>query len=170
MSAFGIEGRVDRSNSMVMRELAQDLAATWDPRNHPDEVSSWMSRPAILRRVASALGESVHAEVDRIVATGPGAIALGSALSLTTGLPYFAVTEGDGFGSLHDGEIVVVVSATSDGAGAEYPWTPPSSTITVDCRLTVVAAGGPDNATTDRLTLFFLDPDGDMLVSERNSQ
>ena len=97
-------------------ELAADLLATAAPGGARSDVSQWMTRPGILRRIASQLSVPIAADADRILAVGPGAVVLGSAVSLATGLPFAAVgDEGPAFGSLHDDERVAVVSVDEEG-------------------------------------------------------
>lgn len=101
-------------------ELAHDLSACWRLERLHD-VSGWMSKPAILRRVGSLLGGRVGADIDRLVATGPGATALGAAVSLSTGLPFAVrVAEGseviESWGEIHEGESLCVVSSLASRA------------------------------------------------------
>jgi hypothetical protein len=96
-------------------ELAADLLATAAQGGARSDVSQWMTRPGILRRIASRLSVSIPADADRILAVGPGAVVLGSAVSLATGLPFSALGDrGPVFGSLHDDERVAVVSADEE--------------------------------------------------------
>lgn len=82
-------------------ELAADLRAAGDAEN-------WVTRPALLRRLAEVLSRDLAPTVDRVLATGPGAEALGAAVALCTGLP-FAVH--GGLGAVHPGEEIAVVAA-----------------------------------------------------------
>ncbi|PWB97975.1 hypothetical protein [Homoserinimonas hongtaonis] len=118
-----------------MSELGNDLAAVWPAAG--GDIAGWMTRPSILRRVASEFAARLASDTDRIVALGPGASILGGAVSLVTGLP-FCAAEADGalFGSLHDGERAVVISI--DGESDEPAWL---ATLEVSRRLSVVPGG-----------------------------
>ncbi len=98
----------------ALSELATDLTSCWSP-GAVDEVAGWMSRPAVLRRVAAALAERVPPETDRLIASGPGALVLGAAVSLGTGLPFAALGEGARWGDVHAGEQLFAVAAVSSG-------------------------------------------------------
>ncbi|TQL44932.1 hypothetical protein FB562_2339 [Homoserinimonas aerilata] len=127
---------VPRSDSTRLSELADDLAALWP--TSPQDVDGWMSRPSILRRVAGELAARLAADTDRVVALGPGALVLGGAVSLSTGLPFCAVDdEGTVFGDHHAGETAGVISV--DGNAEEPGWL---STLDVSRRLSVVHGGG----------------------------
>jgi len=82
------------------------------------------TRPAILRRVAGFLAGLVPEHVDRLAAQAPGALALGVALSLETGLP-LVILRAEGIeGELYEGETVtlvedVVVTGSRALAGVE---------------------------------------------------
>jgi orotate phosphoribosyltransferase len=110
------------------RELARDIVAA--ACVHGDFVYAsgvrsnvyfdkylFVTRPTILRRLASILAESIAPRVDRLAGAGFGAAALVAALALETGLPFVVVRETeleDGAldrieGELHAGERVVVV-------------------------------------------------------------
>jgi orotate phosphoribosyltransferase len=77
----------------------------------------FVTRPTILRRLASLLAELLSPRVDRLAGAGLGATALVAALSLETGLPFVVVRENDNLGAaheriegeLHAGERTVVV-------------------------------------------------------------
>lgn len=112
-----IKSIFSRPRNITLSELASDLEATWnrDPGTDPNvAVASWITKPSILRRVASALAEWIPGEVDRIITAGPGAIALGSALSLETGLAYCASTSDGIFGETFLGEKAVFVSVAPE--------------------------------------------------------
>lgn len=110
---------LSRTGDVLERELADDLTASWPRVDLPETAGEWITRPAVLRRVAGRLAELVPAEVHRIVGMGPGAIALATATSLITGLP-FAIAEAAepagaertdaGFGSFHEGEEIALVT------------------------------------------------------------
>lgn len=85
------------------------------------------TKPGILRRLASFLAELVPPNVDRIAGTELGAVALATALSLETGLPFVIARKGSKAystarlveGELYPGERVVVVEdVISTGAQA----------------------------------------------------
>ncbi|QEE62386.1 hypothetical protein FVA74_12980 [Salinibacterium sp. dk2585] len=123
---------VDRPEALRLRELANDLAAVWPTPDVP--VDGWMMRPSILRRVASEMAARVAGDVDRVIALGPGASVLGSAVSLATGLPFCAVQpDGTSLGARHRGETVVVISV--DGERRDPDWL---SAFEVAQRLSVV--------------------------------
>ncbi|GAB3836489.1 hypothetical protein ACFPIJ_22650 [Dactylosporangium cerinum] len=87
MSPFTLAA-LDRSPAELAAELAADLWAT--STGSVDAAARWLSRPALLRRLAEGLAGHVPATADRIAAGGPGAAALGAAVSLWTGLPFVA--------------------------------------------------------------------------------
>jgi len=75
------------------------------------------TKPGILRRLASFMAEMVHPQTDRIAGTELGAVALATALSLETGLPFVIARKGTkGYsterlveGEIYPGDRVVVV-------------------------------------------------------------
>lgn len=75
------------------------------------------TKPTILRRSASLLAERVPANVDRLAGPELGAVALATALSLETGLPFVIVRKSSkeyatsklAEGELHPGERVLLV-------------------------------------------------------------
>jgi orotate phosphoribosyltransferase len=75
------------------------------------------TKPAILRQVATLLAERVPAGVDRLAGPALGAVALATAVSLETGLPFVIVrpaqkehgTHRSIEGELHAGERVLVI-------------------------------------------------------------
>lgn len=75
------------------------------------------TKPTILRRIASLLAERVPTNVDRLAGPELGAVALATALSLETGLPFVIVrkaskeyaTSNLAEGELHAGERVLIV-------------------------------------------------------------
>ncbi|GAA3195466.1 hypothetical protein ACFO1B_02860 [Dactylosporangium siamense] len=117
MSPFTLAA-LDRSPGELAAELAADLWAT--STGAADAAARWLSRPALLRRLAEGLAGHVPATADRIAAGGPGAAALGAAVSLWTGLPFVAFPEGSDvpdrdwctpeLGELDRGDRVVVVA------------------------------------------------------------
>jgi orotate phosphoribosyltransferase len=85
------------------------------------------TKPGILRRIASFLAEVVPPLTDRIAGTELGAVALATALSLETGLPFVIARKGMKTystarlveGELYPGEHVVVIEdVVSTGAQA----------------------------------------------------
>lgn len=74
----------------------------------------FVTKPAILRRVAGFLGESVPTNADRLAGPGPGGVALASAVGLEIGLPFVITNESPErnvsiTGELHAGDRVVLV-------------------------------------------------------------
>jgi len=128
---------VIRSEAEERRELAADLSATWEPSSLASTVSSWVSRPSILRRLADALAAAVIDDVDRIVAVGPAAPVLASAVGLATGLPFHTDGPGEALGEIHAGERVCIVSTTSLEAADAIVG---NADVIVVQRLNVVAA------------------------------
>lgn len=130
---------VNRPEAARLCELGEDLAAVWS--NSQQAMDGWMTRPSILRRVASAFAARIGAETDRIVGLGPGSLLLGGSVSLSTGLPFCAVLEsGSVFGSFYAGESVVVISA--DGTGIEPGWL---GNLEVSGRLCILPGEGKSN-------------------------
>ncbi|WP_223690520.1 hypothetical protein [Leifsonia poae] len=116
--SFLRDGMIRRDPIEQLDELSQDLSATWNAASVPASISTWMSRPSILRRIADALSAELRDDIDRILAVGPGAQALGSAVALATGIPYVAEAGSTRFGDLHRGERVAVVNAVRQGEDA----------------------------------------------------
>ncbi|TDE14375.1 hypothetical protein [Jiangella asiatica] len=104
-------------------ELAQDLAALG--AGGRDAAGRWMSRPAVMRRIALLLAEGVPARATRVVVAGDGAEALGTGLSLAAGLP-FAALSGDAtgltFGEVHAGEDASLVAVHHDSLAGLRAW------------------------------------------------
>jgi orotate phosphoribosyltransferase len=75
------------------------------------------TKPAILKMVARELAERVPAGIDRIAGPELGAVALATAVSLETGLPFVIVRKGvKGYGrsrsiegEMHEGERILLV-------------------------------------------------------------
>lgn len=105
-----------RTRAEQLTELAADLSATWQSASLPATVSSWISRPAILRRLADALAYHVRPDIDRIVSVGAGGSFLASAVGLATGLPFYADSLDGPVGELHAGEHACAVSVFSPEA------------------------------------------------------
>lgn len=118
----------ERSRRQRMAELARDLTGAAYLRG--DFVLSsgqrshyyfdkylFETKPGILRRVASFMAEMLPAQTDRIAGTELGAVALATALSLETGLPFViprkemkAYSTAKGIeGELYAGERVAVI-------------------------------------------------------------
>jgi len=102
----------------VLRELADDLNAAWAFSRDPAAVDGWALRPAILRRVADLLADGIAPGVDRILAVGPGAAMIGTAVGLASGLPFAVLDDGseavdEAPSGLRPGETVAVVAATT---------------------------------------------------------
>lgn len=85
------------------------------------------TKPTILRRVAALLGEYVPGTVDRLAGPELGAVALATAVSLETGIPFVILRKAaKGYGSdrlvegeVHAGErILVVEDVVTTGAQA----------------------------------------------------
>ncbi|MFJ4651905.1 orotate phosphoribosyltransferase [Nocardia sp. NPDC088792] len=110
------------------RELAQDIVSaahlTGDFVLSSGGRSSYYfdkylfeTKPTILRRLASALAERIPASVDRLAGPELGAVALVTAVSLETGLPFVIVRKASkGYGTsrfiegeLHRGERVLII-------------------------------------------------------------
>lgn len=76
-----------------------------------------VARPTILRRLARFLAARIPAGTDRVAAPTLGAVAIGTAVSLETGLPLAIVRSGEADGpdrrsvegGLHPGEIVILI-------------------------------------------------------------
>lgn len=74
----------------------------------------FVTRPAILRRVASFLGELVPTTADRLAGPGPGGVALAGAVSLEIGLPFVITPDSPDttipiMGEVHAGDRVVLI-------------------------------------------------------------
>lgn len=109
-----------QGHAVWRQELASDIAATLQAQAGPHESDGWLTRPAILRRVATLMGASIPATTDRIIAVGDAAEILGAAIALETGIPFCVAnpdavkTEFLPLGTLHAGERVAVVSLHLD--------------------------------------------------------
>lgn len=74
----------------------------------------FVTRPAILRRVAAFLGEMIPPNADRLAGPGPGGVALASAVGLEIGIPFVITNDTPEqnisiTGELHGGDRVVLV-------------------------------------------------------------
>lgn len=122
------EDRLRLTQAESLRELRDDLLrASYQPGEvrldsgvgQPYFFDKYLmfARPAILRRLGRFLGQSVPHGTDRIAAPTLGAVPLGTAVSLETGLPLAIVrTSWDGSrrgnpveGGLHRGEAVALI-------------------------------------------------------------
>jgi orotate phosphoribosyltransferase len=121
--------------------LADVVSAAWGTHGEFIDADQFLTRPTVLRRLASLLAGRVEGDIDRLVAREPNALVLGAALALETGLPLVvaravspsAPLSGPAagpksppgpelrcFGELHPGERVFVVEAvTGTGTSAE---------------------------------------------------
>ncbi|MEV6930416.1 hypothetical protein AB0M46_38855 [Dactylosporangium sp. NPDC051485] len=115
MSPFTLTA-LERSPDELDAELAADLwAASTAGAGYDDVAARWLSRPTLLRRLAAGLARHIPATADRIAAGGPGAAALGAAVSLWTGLPFVSFPAGRDeptLGELDRGDQVVAVAVS----------------------------------------------------------
>lgn len=129
LEALRREGRgTFQTSSQRRQELARDLVAAAYLRGSfvlsSGQHSSFyfdkylfVTKPTVLRRLASLLAELVPEDVDRIAGPELGAVPLASALSLETGLPFVIVRHhaksyGTGVsveGELHMGERILLI-------------------------------------------------------------
>lgn len=126
--SFYDESRVRLSQDDSLAELQQDILRASFQKGvvHLDsgvdqpyffEKYLIVARPTILRRLARFLAARVPAGTDRVAAPTLGAVAIGTAVSLESGLPLAIVRSGQGEdqgnrpveGGLHPGEIVVLI-------------------------------------------------------------
>lgn len=79
------------------------------------------TKPTILRRLAQMFAERVPEGVDRLAATDGGAVALATAASLATGLPFVIIMRDDSAapvrGELYRGETVALIQDVVDSGG-----------------------------------------------------
>lgn len=137
---------LDRAPGALAEELAGDLAAAEydDGAGDGGSGAGWLDRPSLLRRLAAALAAEVPATADRLVAAGPGAQALGAAVSLETGLPFAAFAVGaPPFGVIHPGETVVVIAVEADSAAAALPLLREAGAVPHSAAVVVAAHGDP---------------------------
>ncbi|HEX4811439.1 MAG TPA: hypothetical protein VFV66_01615 [Nonomuraea sp.] len=106
--------------------LADVVAAAWGTSGEYIDADRFLTKPTVLRRLASILAGRVPPDVDRLIGREPHSLVLGTALALETGLPLVVARAMDGgreldfFGELHAGERVLVVEGvTGTGASAE---------------------------------------------------
>lgn len=94
-----------RDRERRLRELARDIVGAAYLRgdfvlssgarsNYYFDKYLFETKPGILRRIASFLAEVVPPQTDRIAGTELGAVALATALSLETGLPFVIARKG----------------------------------------------------------------------------
>jgi orotate phosphoribosyltransferase len=74
----------------------------------------FVTKPAILRRLASFLGELVPPNIDRLAGPGPGGVALAGAVALEIGIPFVITNDAPSSnvsitGELHAGDRVVLI-------------------------------------------------------------
>lgn len=107
--------------------LADVVAAAWGTHGDFIDADQFLSKPTVLRRLASILASRVPADVDRLLGREPHSLVLGTALALETGLPLVIARVADSpdgpglrcFGELHAAERVLVVEGvTGTGASA----------------------------------------------------
>ncbi|MFJ4409005.1 hypothetical protein [Streptomyces sp. NPDC088910] len=144
---------LDRAPGVLADELAGDLAAAGyaagdaaagDAVGDRGSGSGWLDRPALLRRLAAALAVEVPATADRLVAAGPGAQALGAAVSLETGLPFAALVAGaPPFGVIHPGETVVVIAVDAASAAGALPLLREAGALPHSAAVVVAPSGEP---------------------------
>ncbi|WP_158603907.1 orotate phosphoribosyltransferase [Cryobacterium tepidiphilum] len=125
---FYDENRVRLSDVETLAELQQDILRASFQRGAVQLESGveqpyffekylMVARPTILRRIARFLAARIPAGTDRVAAPTLGAVAIGTAVSLESGLPLAIVRSGQGDkrrgraveGGLHPGEIVVLI-------------------------------------------------------------
>ncbi|GAA4057364.1 hypothetical protein [Nonomuraea soli] len=116
--SFPVETPLDVQSIEVRRaELRQDVVNAVVRQSGRLELSAMLTRPSILRRMASLLAAHVPPGTDRLVCS-PGSLPLAAALALETGVP-FAVLGDVPMGDLFPGEkAVLVVAVVSTGASA----------------------------------------------------
>jgi orotate phosphoribosyltransferase len=109
-------------------ELLADLVASaWGAHGEFIDADQFLTKPIVLRWLASILAARVPADVTRLVGREPHSLVLGTALALETGLPLVVarIVDIEGrpkltcHGELHAGERVLVVEGvTGTGASA----------------------------------------------------
>jgi orotate phosphoribosyltransferase len=105
--------------------LADVVSAAWGVHGEFVDADQFLTKPTVLRRLASLLAGRVPPDVDRLLGREPHSLVLGAALALETGLP-LVVARRDGaelrcFGELHPHERVLVVEGvTGTGTSAAY--------------------------------------------------
>lgn len=136
--------------SVLAAELADDLSASGDAA--PGMAPSWLARPSVLRRIASAAARLIDPGADRIAVTGPGAMALGAAVSMTSGLPFCVLDDGGiELGAVYPGEDVVLI--TVDGAAGSAVRTLASRVARLS-RIIAVAVPAGQHPAADSTVLF----------------
>lgn len=131
-------GPFEQPRDQRLRELARDIAGAAYLRgdfvlssgtrsNYYFDKYLFETKPNILRRVSSLLTELIPDDVDRLAGPELGAVALATALSLESGLPFVIVRKGGkdyGTSRLVEGElykrerVLVVEDVISTGAQA----------------------------------------------------
>lgn len=117
-----------RPREQIFRELGRDLAnaaylrgdfvlSSGQKSNYYFDKYLFETKPSILRRLATFLAEMIPPRVERVAGPELGGVALATAVSLETGLPFVIVKkEAKGYGTdhavegeLYPGERVVVI-------------------------------------------------------------
>lgn len=119
---------VFQDDEVRRRELLDDVvAAAWGTHGEFIDADQFLTKPTVLRRLASILAARIPHDVDRLLGRDPHSLVLGAAMSLETGLPLVVarVVRSKGranlqcHGELHPGERVLVVEGvTGTGASA----------------------------------------------------
>jgi orotate phosphoribosyltransferase len=117
-----------QSTEQRRQELARDLVASSYIRgsyvmssgaasDYYIDPTLFMTKPTVLRRLASLLADMIPFEVDRLAGSEPGSVAIVAAVSIETGLPFVAL-RGDPHnraagqhiaGEVHSGERVMFI-------------------------------------------------------------
>ncbi|MEU8250558.1 hypothetical protein [Nonomuraea sp. NPDC048916] len=107
--------------------LADVVAAAWGSDGQFVDADQFLTKPTVLRRLASILADRVPSDADRLIGREPHSLVLGTALALETGLPLVVARIAGSptgkelvcSGELHPGERVLVVEGvTGTGASA----------------------------------------------------
>ncbi len=121
------DGQAFQTDEQRRAELRADLvAAAWGTRGEFIDADRFLTKPTVLRRLASILASRVPADVDRLVGQEPRSAVLAAALALETGLPLVVVrapepSSGDEprcHGEIHPGERVLVVEGVVGTGGS----------------------------------------------------
>lgn len=165
MSHLDVDGLIRRREDEESSELAADLVATWEPSSPEASAAAWLSRPSILRRIADAMSQRLRGDVDRLVAIGPGSVALAAAVSLSAGIPFQAETPDGRYGELLPGEAVCLLSVTDDGPDPELADAAPGARIVQRMSIVSSPRGEEDGS---RSALFTRSGRGLAPSTERN--